>query len=438
VVPAGTVMGPHEVIVLMAGSGPGVPADVLTQFRTAWAVPAGARVFALNPWQDRAQRATAIEEILALVDASNEPVDVVDYENPSYAPGTAWPADDTTASISLLPTALNKTANDSGSNWARSTTRIDGAYDSVQTAWFSDIRGTGSTGSPGLVWTAGHQTPTGEVIFSEIMYHPNSDPGDPSRAEWLELYNTGASPVDLTGWYLRDEDGRTGTIRAGTVLEPNSVMVVIPQVGAANAAAAEAEFRAAWGNVCSVVALTAWSDLEPIPNMGGLANNPGLGNEVLTLRKSDGTLVDVVNYDDSNGWPADAANASPGLGTAWSIELLPGHYNGVDNDLAQNWTASQQLIDLADLNVMTAVYNGFDIGSPGLLAGVVETRDCSSPTCAADFNSDGFIDFFDYDDFVNCFETEVCPPGKTADVNLDGFVDFFDYDDYVAAFQVGC
>ena len=59
-------------------------------------------------------------------------------------------------------------------------------------------------------------------------------------------------------------------------------------------------------------------------------------------------------------------------------------------------------------------------------------------SCIADFNGDGFLDFFDYDDFVNCFETGVCPPGRTADVNGDDFVDFFDYDDFVAAFEVGC
>ncbi|XVJ58567.1 MAG: hypothetical protein HEQ23_03855 [Tepidisphaera sp.] len=58
--------------------------------------------------------------------------------------------------------------------------------------------------------------------------------------------------------------------------------------------------------------------------------------------------------------------------------------------------------------------------------------------CAPDFNSDGFIDFFDYDDFVNCFETGVCPPGKTADFNGDQFVDFFDYDGFVGAFEAGC
>lgn len=58
--------------------------------------------------------------------------------------------------------------------------------------------------------------------------------------------------------------------------------------------------------------------------------------------------------------------------------------------------------------------------------------------CTADFNADGFLDFFDYDDFVDCFETGNCPDGQTADFNGDAFVDFFDYDDFVNAFETGC
>jgi hypothetical protein len=55
--------------------------------------------------------------------------------------------------------------------------------------------------------------------------------------------------------------------------------------------------------------------------------------------------------------------------------------------------------------------------------------------CGADFNGDGFLDFFDYDAFVTAFETG---GGLEADFNGDGFVDFFDYDDFVAAFEAGC
>ena len=61
-----------------------------------------------------------------------------------------------------------------------------------------------------------------------------------------------------------------------------------------------------------------------------------------------------------------------------------------------------------------------------------------SAACAPDFNGDGFLDFFDYDDYVNCFETGTCGGGRTADFNGDGFVDFFDYDDFVGAFEAGC
>ena len=69
------------------------------------------------------------------------------------------------------------------------------------------------------------------------------------------------------------------------------------------------------------------------------------------------------------------------------------------------------------------------------LTGIVETP---PPVCLADFNGDGFLDFFDYDDFVICYEDNVCPPGKTADHNGAGFIDFFDYDQFVTDYEAGC
>ncbi|MEK6701314.1 MAG: hypothetical protein AABZ53_03560, partial [Planctomycetota bacterium] len=55
--------------------------------------------------------------------------------------------------------------------------------------------------------------------------------------------------------------------------------------------------------------------------------------------------------------------------------------------------------------------------------------------CAADFDGDGTVDFFDYDAFVVCFETEGC---TAADFDADGTVDFFDYDAFVIAFETPC
>ncbi|MEK6702198.1 MAG: hypothetical protein AABZ53_08040 [Planctomycetota bacterium] len=58
--------------------------------------------------------------------------------------------------------------------------------------------------------------------------------------------------------------------------------------------------------------------------------------------------------------------------------------------------------------------------------------------CPADFNADGAVDIFDYDEFVNCFIGGSCPPGTTADFNNDTAVDFFDYDEFVVAFETPC
>ena len=58
--------------------------------------------------------------------------------------------------------------------------------------------------------------------------------------------------------------------------------------------------------------------------------------------------------------------------------------------------------------------------------------------CRADFNHDGFVDFFDYDAYIACFEGFACDDGETADSNGDGFVDFFDYDAFVATFLGPC
>ncbi len=81
--------------------------------------------------------------------------------------------------------------------------------------------------------------------------------------------------------------------------------------------------------------------------------------------------------------------------------------------------------------------------SPAVLVGYLEFTSgtavvTSTPACPADFNRDCFVDFFDYDDYVTCFEGDGCPAGRTADFNGDGFADFFDYADFVSAFELGC
>ena len=60
------------------------------------------------------------------------------------------------------------------------------------------------------------------------------------------------------------------------------------------------------------------------------------------------------------------------------------------------------------------------------------------PLCPGDFNRDCFLDIFDFNDFITCFEGGACPPGRSADFNADGFPDIYDFIDFVDAFEMGC
>ncbi len=81
------------------------------------------------------------------------------------------------------------------------TEQVDGVLDEIRlsraprswdwiNATFNNINDTAS-----FLYTGSEETP------------PSSSSESPDGLEWVELYNTGNTPVDLTGWYLTDNDG---------------------------------------------------------------------------------------------------------------------------------------------------------------------------------------------------------------------------------------
>ncbi len=78
-----------------------------------------------------------------------------------------------------------------------------------------------------------------------------------------------------------------------------------------------------------------------------------------------------------------------------------------------------------DASALTAV----TIGSEG---GFWAEQEAS--VCPADFNADGFLDFTDFDFFIEQFEMG----NPVSDFNHDGFLDFTDFDDFIAAFESFC
>jgi predicted outer membrane repeat protein len=154
---------------------------------------------------------------------------------------------------------------------------------------------------------------------------------------------------------------------------------------------------------------------------GGLwAGSPGNFDAAPLFTDADGADNIAFNLDDVYSLAA----GSPGI-DAGTNAAVPA---GVVTDFAGN-DRFQDDAAVADTGLGTAPI--VDVGAfeaPGV------------PDCPADFNGDGFLDFFDYDDFVACFEGGTCPGNDpyAADFNNDAFIDFFDYDEFALAFEVGC
>lgn len=189
------------------------------------------------------------------------------------------------------------------------------------------------------------------VIISEIMYNPASKEAIPNKTEWVEVYNPSDAAVDLSGWCLEDEDGKTEPIPDGTTLAPGRALVLIPADQTVEG------FRAAWGDGAIVVPINGWGK----PGLTGLGNHPTEKNEILKLVRKDGSVSDTVNFDDEGDWPSDDPDGA-------SIYLLPGKLDSEANDHGKAWARSAVGTHGAFACKIDGDFTAPDVGSPGTVA----------------------------------------------------------------------
>lgn len=169
------------------------------------------------------------------------------------------------------------------------------------------------------------------------------------------------------------------------------------------------------------------SDVQALP-LNWPGRGPGCLSRNPVFMNPDGADAIFGTEDDD----VSLAASSPCIDAA-DNGLIPSDLADVDLD---NSLGEIVPIDLAGNSRRIDDPSVSDIGSG--TAPLADMGAFEHIPCPADFNEDGFLDFFDYDDYVTCFETGACPPGRTADFNGDDFVDFFDYDAFVTAFSDGC
>ena len=145
-------------------------------------------------------------------------------------------------------------------------------------------------------------TARADVVINEIHYHPDSNA---EHVEFIELYNTATTAVDVSGW--RFVSGVSYVFPVGTVISGEGYLVT-----SEDPAAVLAKF--------AVATLGPWS---------GRLNNDG---ETIMLCDANTQTIDEVTYKPGFPWPADAN------GGGSSMELLN---PSLDNDLGGSWRSSR-------------------------------------------------------------------------------------------------
>ena len=193
----------------------------------------------------------------------------------------------------------------------------------------------------------------GDVIISEIMYNPSSKESfnpDENLVEWIEIYNLGNSPLDITGWFLQDEDRHTKSLPRNSTIRAGQAIVLVP------GGLKPEIFKKAWGADIVVCALEGWGKV----GLHALANSPSEKNEQLTLRNANANVIDAANYDDEGDWPKDSPQGV-------SICVKPTGLNAKANDNGKNWSRSE-LGNLGGKQSKEAgPFGSKDVGSPGVV-----------------------------------------------------------------------
>lgn len=169
------------------------------------------------------------------------------------------------------------------------------------------------------------------LVISEIMYNPAGD----DATEYLELFNRGNAPLDLTN--VRFTKGIDYDFPAGTSLAPGAYVLVVKNTAA---------FEAKYG-----------SDLPVAP---GQYDDDSLSNGGELIKLALGTVaIHEFEFDDDLPWPI-----SPD-GDGYSLILS--HTGGTPADpfldplghgLPQNWRASRDVDGSPGMSDPTTVFTG--------------------------------------------------------------------------------
>tara|TARA_R110000868_G_scaffold235273_3_gene489036 strand:- start:6503 stop:10099 length:3597 start_codon:yes stop_codon:yes gene_type:complete len=148
-----------------------------------------------------------------------------------------------------------------------------------------------------------------DIVINEIMYNASEEQ---STSDWIELYNATNSEIDISGWFVKDEDDtHEFTFPDNTKITGNSYLVIASDI---------ADFNAEYSNISNL--------------FGDLGYSLAGGGDQVRLYDNTGLLVDSLSYTDELPWDIEAD------GTGKTLELLSSE---MDNSFPESWKASNTM-----------------------------------------------------------------------------------------------
>ena len=196
-----------------------------------------------------------------------------------------------------------------------------------------------------------------EVVISEIMYDPQN--ADTNR-EWVEIFNNGASAVNLGGWQfgLPLDNVWASAIPANTMLAAGQALVLTPSLSTLDSD---------WGGGINRLQLSSFPALTNDPNND--VNSATIG-----IRNNLSVIQDQLTYKDGAGWATTNGNDGN------SIYVLPGFLDSTANNSGGNWRPSSQ--GLYGAIWRSAGGDSENHASPGTVATAVQAPFVPSPDAA--------------------------------------------------------
>ncbi len=191
---------------------------------------------------------------------------------------------------------------------------VDGGVDAGKTDAGASDAGTVDAGLPDA---GGDKLVAGAVVISEIHYNPWGD-GEVTDVdgEWLEFYNPGDKPVDLSGATIHDNGkDKYNILGANTVVSAKGYLVF---------------------GVSADKTVNGGVTVDHV--YGTSLNLMNVGADALILTK-DGVVIDKVAWDTKAGWP---------FLNARSMSLRPDKLDATANDDPTAWCGAQTNLSSGD------------------------------------------------------------------------------------------